>query len=77
MNREIEARQCGRFFTRGKNILLASSIEILGARLEEACLKKGEIFFIRSPRYLVKRREFFRPLKNCSFEVNYEVMSRV
>jgi hypothetical protein len=48
-------------------------IEILGATLGEACLKKGRIFFSWSPPYFVKPREVSWPLKNCSFEVNFLV----
>jgi hypothetical protein len=39
---------------------IASSIEILGARLEEECLKKGRIFFSWSPPYFVKWREVLK-----------------
>jgi hypothetical protein len=49
------------------------AIEILGATVEEACLKKG-IFFSADLHPILRTEEILcRSLKNCSFEVNYLV----
>jgi hypothetical protein len=49
------------------------TIEILGATLEEASLKKVEFFSADLRPILCSEEMFCRPLKNCSFEVNYLV----
>jgi hypothetical protein len=56
----------------------AQPMEILRATLEEACLNKGRIFSADVHPILWFEERFCRPLKKCSFEVNYvPTLSRV
>jgi hypothetical protein len=56
-----------RTYTRTEVVFL---IEIEGAVLKEACLKKGEFFQVITTQLCALKREV---LKKCSFEVNYLV----